>query len=268
MSQDINNINRFLDSLCFEESLIYKFLFSDKSATSFFSDVLLGLRSDVDRVITLKQLLFLLNENSQDRIIEFFHQNELSLIPIQPNKYLTSSFTFEEEEAYNHELMINALSRKENELIKLKEESIPSLIDTYSNDNKNSVIKGLSYVGKKRDLLEFKDFLIENELIDKIDDTTFCNIFSKEFIPNGKRIHWKQNIKAFKYFINVIKHEERCKPQHGITNSFEFMFTYTNKKTGQVVPITKKIYGNNKEPYPDRIDRIINKSIRLLTVSD
>ncbi len=267
MSQDINNINRFLDSLCFEESLIYKFLFSDKSATSFFSDVLSDCKNDVERVITLEQLQTLLNENSQDKIIEFFYQNDLNFIPIQPNKYLISSFTIEEEEeAYNHELMLKALANKGKELVKLKDDLIPRLIKSYTNDNKNSVVKGLNYIGKKRDLLMFKHYLIENEIIDKIDDRIFCNVFSKEFTPNGKRIHWKQNIKAFKYFICVIKHKDRCDIQYGITNSFEFMFTYTNKMTGEVVPITKKNYNNNNEPFEQNIGTKIKESIRLLTV--
>lgn len=265
-NNSINSTNRFLDNLCFEESMIYQFLFSEKSATSFISDVLSDCKNDVERVITLEQLRSLLNENSQDRIIEFFYQNDLNFIPIQPNKYLISSFTIEEEEAHNHELMLKALAKKGTELTKLKDDLIPRLIKSYTNGNKNSVVKGLNYVGKRRNLLKFKDYLIENELIDKIDDETFCNVFSKEFVPNGTRIHWKQKIKAFRFFISVIKHEDRCNPQHGITNSFEFMFTYTNQRTGEVVPITKEIYGNNKEPFSKNFGTIIKESIRLLTV--
>ena len=247
MSQDTNNINRFLDSLCFEESLIYKFLFSDKSATSFFSDVLLDLKSDVDRVITLKQLLFLLNENSQDRIIEFFHQNELSLIPIQPNKYLTSSFTFEEEEAYNHELMINALSRKENELKRLKEDYIPSLIKTYTNDNKNSIAKGLNYVGNKVNLLNFRNYLVDKGLIEKVDDETFFNIFSEEFTPNGNLIHWNASVSEFKYFIKKIRELKRCSLPKRFTINLCYMFSWRNKHTGIKAPITKENYTNHNE---------------------
>ena len=110
--------------------------------------------------------------------------------------------------------------------------------------------------------------LIENQLIDKVDDKTFCNVFSKEFVPNGERIHWKQNIKAFRHLVSKINHADRCKLQRNYTNTFEFMFTYTNKRTGKVVPITKDIYGNNKEPYSNNINSIIKESIKLLTVSE
>ncbi|KAF2516335.1 hypothetical protein E0W68_12450 [Flavobacterium salilacus subsp. salilacus] len=262
MSQDINNINRFLDSLCFEESLIYKFLFSDRSATSFFSDVLSNLRSDVERIKTLNQLLFLLNENSQDRIIEFFHQNELSLIPIQPNKYLTSSFTFEEEEAYNHELMINALSRKENELIKLKEDNIPKLIQTYTKDNKNSVVKGLNYVGNKVNLLNFRNYLVDKGLIEKADDETFFNIFSEEFTPNSKLIHWNASVSEFKYFIKKIKESKRCSLPKRFTINLCYMFSWRNKHTGIKAPITKENYTNHNERINKNIKTFIDNSIK------
>lgn len=44
------------------------------------------------------------------------------------------------------------------------------------------------------------------------------------------------------------------------------MFTYTNKRTGEVVPITKKNYNNNNEPFEQNIGTKIKESIRLLTV--